>query len=470
MKFILEIFIKITSEFECLYKEYKIEKEIHNFIIQIIYSLVIAVLLGLPLQIIMAMILSILDIGFESRNIYNFIIPIYIFVVFSFLINYNRKNSKIRLSESLLKICYLLKLIKWKKNFKETMLNLLIIPLVLSGIIIALLVPSGMSINKYIVICIIVLVINLIVTLILYGEFQYDEEERSIRQFLLWGIIFLLNVVLNIYQYSIYLNSATFDKNQMVSFFVGIFGLIFTLATIGDKTRVMYDKLAKANKKEVAKYMDSLENGWICEVINLVNKMIIYVKVNPRKDKIKIIKKLIIIFACFFLVMLIESLLSHKLAEYVLIMSIDKSIQKIIIVFLWLSSLIAIIYVSVNTAKNYRDLSMEKKIIKFSGFSLIISINLFLSSYFFQDYNRQVINVAIAFFLLFILGMFINEIYIWLYSKKIKLYSIKKSLKNEEQVVKSELLEESKNNKEKIYEDGQIIMIVNNIPIYYCKK
>lgn len=476
MKFILEIFIKITSEFECLYKEYKIEKEIYNFIIQIIYSLVISVLLGLPLQIMMAMILSILDIGFESRNIYNFIIPIYIFIVFSFLINYNRKNSKIRLSESLLKICYLLKLIKWKKNFKEMILNLLMIPLVLSGIIIVLLVPSGMDINKYIVICIIVLVINLVITLILYGEFQYDEEERSIRQFLLWGIIFLLNVIFNIYQYSIYLNDTTFDKSQMASFFMAIFGLIFTLATIGDKTRYMYDKLSKAHKDEVVSYMDNLEDRWICEVVSLFNKLIISEKTNSIKGK----KRIIVILSryvgiCSMILigyLLLDGIIGYTLKNYVDILKLNfqRSTRQFKIVCFLVLLLIALIFVISRLIINYCNMEMERKIVNLSRVTFILSVILFfISDLFVGDIQNSIRYTSILFFLAFVMGMTIQELYIKLKNKKVNSKSNNKQLTKKEKQVDAKTLS-GNNIKEKKYEDEEILTTVNDTPIYYSRR
>ncbi|SFD05434.1 hypothetical protein [Clostridium uliginosum] len=475
MKFILEVFIKITSEFEYIYKEYKVERKVYDYIIQSIYSLVISVLLGLPLQIIMAMIFIRLDIGIESKNIYNFIIPIYIFIVLIFLISYNQKNSKIRLSESLLKVCYLLKLVKWEKNIKETILNLLIIPLVLSGIIIGLLVPNSMDSNKYIVTCIIVLIINLIITLILYGEFQYDEEERSIRQFILWGIIFLLNVVLNVYQYSIFLNDTNFDKSQMVSFFITIFGLIFTLATIGDKARYMYDKLSKAHKDEVVNYMNNLESRWICEVVNSFNKLIMYGKFNSRKGKNGIITFSkhsaiwsMILIGC----LLLESIIEYIFKKYfnIFIENFQKSTNQFKIMCFLILLLISLIFIVYRFIIDYRNMKIDQKIIGFSRVFLILSAILFFTSDLFKGNIQSAIRyVSILFFLAFVISMTIQEFYVKLENKRVNLKSSdKKSNKKEKQISDKSL--SGTNIKDNKYKDREILTIINDTPIYYSKK
>lgn len=475
MKFILEVFIKITSEFEYIYKEYKVERNVYNYIIQSIYSLVISVLLGLPLQIIMAMVFIRLDIGFESKNIYNFIIPIYIFIILIFLISYNQKNSKIRLSESLLKVCYLLKLVKWEKNIKETILNLLIIPLVLSGIIIGLLVPNSMDINKYIVTCIIVLIINLIITLILYGEFQYDEEERSIRQFILWGIIFLLNVVLNVYQYSIFLNDTNFDKSQTVSFFISIFGLIFTLATIGDKARYMYDKLSKAHKDEVVNYMNNLESKLICEVVNSFNKLVMYGRFNSRKGKNGIITFIkhsaicsVILIGC----LLLESIIEYILKKYfnIFIENFQKSTNQFKIMCFLILLLISLIFIVYRFIIDYRNMKIDQKIIGFSRVFFILSTILFFTSGLFKGNIQSFIrSVSILFFLAFVISMAIQEFYVKLENKKVNSKSgDKKSNEKEKQISDKSL--SGTNIKDNKFKDGEILTIINDTPIYYSKR
>lgn len=475
MKFILEVFIKITSEFEYIYKEYKVERNVYNYIIQSIYSLVISVLLGLPLQIIMAMVFIRLDIGFESKNIYNFIIPIYIFIILILLISYNQKNSKIRLSESLLKVCYLLKLVKWEKNIKKTILNLLIIPLVLSGIIIVLLVPNSMDINKYIVTCIIVLIINLIITLILYGEFQYDEEERSIRQFILWGIIFLLNVVLNVYQYSIFLNDTNFDKSQMLSFFISIFGLIFTLATIGDKARYMYDKLSKAHKDEVVNYMNNLESKLICEVVNSFNKLVMYGRFNSRKGKNGIITFIkhsaicsVILIGC----LLLESIIEYILKKYfnIFIENFQKSTNQFKTMCFLILLLIFLIFIVYRFIIDYRNMKIDQKIIGFSRVFLILSTIVFFTSGLFKGNIQSFIrSVSILFFLAFVISMTIQEFYVKLENKKVNSKSgDKKSNRKEKQISDKSL--SGTNIKDKKFKDGEILTIINDTPIYYSKR
>lgn len=240
MEYIVDFFISITLIVESIYdRENKLSKW-KDTLIQIIYSLIISFVLGFIGIIFIIVILGIFNRQYIEQGVSSILVmSTFVFIIFMWIILYNHKEEDFRFSKSIISVFALTLNIGLKKILIQSLIYIVVMPLVLSILGCLILMCTDIGYNKYPII----IILMFIVSLILYSEFKVNKLERSIRQCVLWSIIFIAVLGLNLYQYDFLLESESIGNEQMVSFILSILGLAFTSTTIVDKTRNMYEEL-----------------------------------------------------------------------------------------------------------------------------------------------------------------------------------------------------------------------------------
>ncbi len=251
--YILSIFTKITSIVESYYNKKRDISRGMDILIQLVYSMIISTIAGIILHIFtMIMLGTLANISYiNDSSISIFIIPEFIFTMCIWIILYNYHNEQFRFSQYMFKIYLLSTYIKTKVSLTKSIIFLIIMPIILSFFPTLLLMTTDIDKNKIGVLYTIILIITFIISLILYSEFQVNVVERSKSQVFIWGVVFLVILSLNIYQYTYILSSNNLDYQTIVNMLLSVGGLAFTVITMADKTREMFKHLNESYGKEV---------------------------------------------------------------------------------------------------------------------------------------------------------------------------------------------------------------------------
>lgn len=395
MEYIVNFFISITLIVESIYdRENKLSKW-KDTLIQIIYSLIISFVLGFIGIILIIVILGIFNRQYIEQGVSSILVmSTFVFIIFMWIILYNHKEENFRFSKSIISVFALTLNIGLKKILIQSLIYIVVMPLVLSILGCLILMCTDIGYNKYPII----IILMFIVSLILYSEFKVNKLERSIRQCVLWSILFIVVLGLNIYQYSLLLASESISSEQIVSFVLSILGLAFTSTTIMDKTRSMYEALNKEigisiqdkinilkikyNYEEIVKYF----NGEVREVKSVV----VEIKERWRKgDKSSVVKKMVIIIIVIVITMSIVlnqeqvNLVVSDIAEgikytFIMLFNGNKEIAKK--VFIILIVLIVNIYYIYKFYIEFKDLSIKQKLDRTIGAMIFLTVLLVVVS------------------------------------------------------------------------------------------
>lgn len=395
MGYIVNFIVITTLVIESIYDTKSKISKWKDTLIQIVYSLIISLVLGFVGVIFIIVTLGIFNRKYIGQGIYSIVImSVFIFIIFMWIILYNYKEEKFRFSNEIIRGFALTINIGLKKILIQSLIYVVIMPLVLSTLGCLILVFTDINYNKYPLI----IILTFIVSLILYSEFKVNKLERTIRQCVLWSILFIAVLGLNIYQYSLLLASESISSEQIVSFVLSILGLAFTSTTIMDKTRSMYEALnkeigvsiqdkinilkSKYNYEKIVKYF----NGEVREVKSGVME----IKEQWKKgDKSRVIKKMVILIIAIVITMSIVfnqeqvKLVVSDIAEgikYTFIMLFNGNREIAKRVFIILIVLIINIYYIYKFYIEFKHLSIKQKLDRTIGVMIFLTALLLVVS------------------------------------------------------------------------------------------
>lgn len=426
-----KVFVKITSGAESIYKKNQEIGIIRNIIIQLLYSAIISIITGVLLYVVaIGLLTSILNINYLSENILSvFIIPSFLFTMCIWIIVYNFDNKNFRFSRYMIRFYLLSSYISAKKIVWKSALYLMIMPFLLSIFPTLLIIGTDISEIKLEVTYKIILIITFIISLILYSEFKSDELERSKRQVFLWGIIFIIILTLNMYQYNYVLSSTILDQQQIINLFISIGGLVFTLVTMADKTREMYKKIIDKHDRDVKDEMLKLmnENNYtkvteiakeeIASFSSGINILQNQWKSRNKKEVVKFIFILIIvsifIIAMFICTNYIEKLLHDIMNNgknfYISLFNGDKDMAMII--FAIVITLVGLVYVVYKTIKKFNKCTISERINNINLIIvLMIAFSMCLATIFNKQVQHSILNVIWILGIILVIGCIVQAI------------------------------------------------------------
>ncbi|NKF08313.1 hypothetical protein J1C67_06675 [Clostridium gasigenes] len=431
MIYISEIFVKITSGVESIYKKNQGIGRTLDIIIQLLYSATISLITGSLLHMgTVILLISILNINYLGKNILEIlIIPVFLFTMCIWIIGYNFNNKKFRFSKYMLRFYLLSNYISAKKIVWKSAIYLMIMPFILSIVPTALLILTDIGESKLGILYKIILIITFIVSLILYSEFQSDELERSKRQVGLWGIIFIVFLTLNMYQYMYALSSSVLDQQQIINMLLSIGALAFTLVTMTDKTREMYKKMMNEHSDDVSNDMIKLmnENNYtkvtkpvkeeIASFSDMINILQSKWKSGNRKELLKFIF-IIIGSIAFIITMFVCSNIMDELLTY--IMNSGKSFyislfngnkDMAVRMFVIVIAFSALIYILYRTIKKFKQFTISERI---NNINLIILLMIVfigcLSIIFTEQVKQNILYMIRVLGIIFVIGCIVQAV------------------------------------------------------------
>lgn len=426
-----KIFVKITSGVESIYKKNQDIGIILNIIIQLVYSAIISIITGVLLHVVVVGLLTlILKINYLSENILSiFIIPSFLFIMCIWIIVYNFDNKNFRFSRYMIRFYLLSNYISAKKIVWKSALYLISMPFILSIFPTLLITGTDISEIKLEVTYEIILIITFIISLILYSEFKSDELERSKRQVFLWGIIFIVILTLNMYQYNYVLSSTILDQQQIVNLFISIGGLVFTLVTMADKTRDMYKKIIDKHdgdvKDEMLKLMN--ENNYtkvtkiakeeITSFSSGINILQNQWKLGNKKEAAKFI--FILIIASIFIIItfictnyiekLLHDIMNNCKIFYISLFNGDKDMAMII--FAIGITFVGLIYVLYKTIKKFNKCTISERINNINLIMvLMIAFSTCLSTIFNKQVQHNILHIIWVLGIILVIGCIVQSI------------------------------------------------------------
>lgn len=313
-----DLFIMLTAFFESISFENEKNSNIKRCAIQILYAIVFSIIFGMLLGIIVILALGTI-FGMTYVTFLNLMImPIFICIILFWIIISNYKNEDFRISRWFLKLYFLTFMIKPMKKLRQSIIYTLIMPVVLFAASELILSSISLDTNKYISAAGLIFIITFFISILLYSESQSDKLDRYLSQFCIWFIIFLGFLVLNIYQYSIYLSS-NLNRDQVLNLLISILSFAFVMTTIADKTRNLYELAYEKHGDKINAIMETLEKDYsykkyVHAIGNEKNEILQGFGIIKNQwnggNKIKVIK--IILFVALLEVPLIYMLFNEK--------------------------------------------------------------------------------------------------------------------------------------------------------------
>ncbi|MFL0270130.1 hypothetical protein [Candidatus Clostridium radicumherbarum] len=422
-----DIFIVFTAFFESIPSEKTKNSNIKRNIIQILYALIFSIIFGILFGILVLVALgSIFGIGYVT--FFNLMVmPILIFIILFWIIVSNYKNEEFRLSRWFLKLYFLILMVKPVKIMGQSIIYTLIMPTILFIVSILMLSSLDMDTNKYLSTSGIIFIITFFISLLLYSESQSEKLERDLRQFGIWFIIFLGFIVLNIYQYSIYLSS-NLNRDQILSLLISILSFALTMTTIADKARNLYESSIKKYGDNVDKIMDILKKEYnykkyVYAIENEKNEMLQGLGIMKNQwihgNKIKVIKA--IIFTALLEIPIVYMLFNQKKVSDFMNLIMNNAVSLWIYIFKGNKELargmffiilsIVILCITIKDAiKNFKVATNKVKIEYINKTILILIIIVTVTSSLFST-SVIIVTKYITFplIVLFILGVIIHD-------------------------------------------------------------
>ncbi|WP_286908990.1 hypothetical protein [Clostridium sp. UBA1652] len=256
--FLSALFDSILLENEKRNQKYKY---LLRNIIQIVYCILISLLLGIMLGFFTLMLLA-LRYSFSDTAAYGIIlIPIILCIILIWILFLNYDDKNFNLPKIIFSICWFLINVNLKSLIFETIINILIFPIILMTIFMKFLSTFDISYNEALILTIIIMMFYFLISLIIYSETTQNKIKRLARQSVMWIILFVLVSIFTIYQIKISINDNQSVSN-VVNIALAVLGLAFTMTTIVDKVKSFYDESFKLDKKLIKKRLRFFRNKY----------------------------------------------------------------------------------------------------------------------------------------------------------------------------------------------------------------
>lgn len=389
MGYIVNFLVIITLIVESIYDTKNKLSKWKDILIQIVYSLILSVVLAFIGVILIIIILGVVNRKYIGEGIESILImSTFVFIIFMWIIFYNYNEDEFRFSNAIIRVFALTINIGLKKILIQSLIYLMLMPIVLSTLGCLILVFTDISYNKYPII----IILMFIVSLLLYSESKANKLERSVRQCVLWSIIFIAVLVLSLYQYNLLIVSEPINNEQIVSFILSILGLAFTSTTIMDKTRSMYEELNNELGIEVEDKINILKNKYNYEKmvkyfsgeVKEVREGVIFLKEQWKKgEKSSVIKRLVILVLALGIIMfmglnqkqvglVLSDIVDGMKNIFIMLFNGDKEISKR--VFTILIFLIINIYYIYRFCNEFKNLNIKQKLDRTIGVIFLLTV------------------------------------------------------------------------------------------------
>ncbi|WP_102398912.1 hypothetical protein [Haloimpatiens massiliensis] len=422
-----DLFIMLTAFFESIFSENEKNSNIKRGVIQILYAIVFSIIFGVLLGIIVIMALGAI-FGMKYVTLLNLMImPIFIFIILFWIIISNYKNEDFRLSRWFLKLYFLTFMIKPMKKLKQSIIYTLIMPVILFAASVLILSSISLDTNKYISVAGLIFIITFFISILLYSESQSDKLDRYLSQFCIWFIIFLGFLVLNIYQYSIYLSS-NLNRDQVLNLLILILSFAFVMTTIADKTRYLYELAYEIHGDKIDAIMETLKTDYsykkyVHAIENEKNEILQGFGIIKNQwnggNKIKIIKT--ILYVSILEIPLIYMLFNEKQVSDFMNMLMNNAVNIWIylfkgnkklasVVFFIILSLVILCLTIKDTIKNFKVATSKVKMEYINKIILILIIIVTVTSSLFSGVIIIVTKyITFPLVVLFVLGVIIQD-------------------------------------------------------------
>ena len=387
------------------------------------FSIIFGVLLGILVIVALGTIFGIAYVTFLNIMV----MPIFIFIILLWILVSNYKNENFRLSKWFLKLYLLAFMIKPMKKIRQSIIYTLIMPVILLAVSALLFSSIAIDTNKYLSAAGIIFIITFFISLLLYSESQSNKLERYLSQFSIWLIIFLGFVVLNIYQYTIYLNS-NLKRDQILNLLISILSFAFVMTTIADKTRNLYELSCKKYDENINRIMDILKKEYnykkyVHAIENEKKELLQGIGIMKNKwrrgNKINVIKT--VLFITLIEVPIIFMLFNKKLVSDFMGMLTNSSVKLWISIFRGNKELAGVVFVIIlsivilsitvkDTFRNFKVSTCKVKMEYINKIFLILIIIVTVTSTLFSG-SLIIVTKYITFplIILFVLGVVIQN-------------------------------------------------------------
>lgn len=422
-----DLFIMLTAFFESIFSENEKNSNIKRCVIQILYAIVFSIIFGVLLGIIVIVALGAI-FGMKYVTLLNLMImPIFIFIILFWIIISNYKNEDFRLSRWFLKLYFLTFMIKPMKKLKQSIIYTLIMPVILFAASVLILSSISLDTNKYISVAGLIFIITFFISILLYSESQSDKLDRYLSQFCIWFIIFLGFLVLNIYQYSIYLSS-NLNRDQVLNLLISILSFAFVMTTIADKTRNLYELAYEKHGDKINAVMETLKKDYsykkyVHAIENEKNEILQGFGIIKNQwnggNKIKVIKT--ILYVAILEIPLIYMLFNEKQVSDFMNMLMNNAVNIWIylfkgnkklasVVFFIILSLVILCLTIKDTIKNFKVATIKVKMEYINKIILILIIIVTVTSSLFSGVIIIVTKyITFPLVVLFVLGVIIQD-------------------------------------------------------------
>jgi len=200
--------------------------------------------------------------SFSDTAAYGIIlIPIILCIILIWILFLNYDDKNFNLPKIIFSICWFLINVNLKSLIFETIINILIFPIILMTIFMKFLSTFDISYNEALILTIIIMMFYFLISLIIYSETTQNKIKRLARQSVMWIILFVLVSIFTIYQIKISINDNQSVSN-VVNIALAVLGLAFTMTTIVDKVKSFYDESFKLDKKLIKKRLRFFRNKY----------------------------------------------------------------------------------------------------------------------------------------------------------------------------------------------------------------
>jgi hypothetical protein len=384
------------SILENKYIEQTSRQRILNAVLNLIYSIAISLPIGIIIQLILYLGISTLT-GFEARENFLLIIPLFLFICLSGIIILNCQDYSFSLPRNILNFYITLKIIKpaagiWKPIIFVFTITVALI-LTQAWFLSSFRIPEQYQTETIFFI----IIIALFLSMILYSEATKEQLIRIKRQFIFSMLTFLAFFALNIYQMIIYIN--TTPSNETITIIsTAILGLVLSMTTAIDKTRCFYETVQISKNKEINEMWNTFYEKYskysykmILQLVNNkkgeINKSFKIIQIiwliTDRKEKVKTIILLILVEAFIVFLWLNQKEIDHVLIKYIkdLVTRLFDGNEEVASISLGAITIIGIMIWLINDAKNkFGNSNLKYKIqfiyrMEFIIIILLISIN-----------------------------------------------------------------------------------------------
>lgn len=229
----------------------RLELVSHVLLTNILYCLILSIILGSFGALLV--IAAALPVDLELQNTGNIkwiILSITVFI-FTCLVSILLLNLDRRFQINIPRILMLTITIMWVlrplRQMKRSMLYVLVTTLLLTIALSFVIFSFNIKINFIGFLILSLSIISFLIAIMFYSEATIAPISRSFRQFALYLLVFIGFLYLNINQLFLFMNGKL-DEQTVVSVGLLVLGLVFSLATVLDKSRIMLSELLNSNK------------------------------------------------------------------------------------------------------------------------------------------------------------------------------------------------------------------------------